>query len=38
MRCRLNLNSLYDTYECGVTLKEDESHEHIHNCAKKYGN
>ena len=34
MRCRvthvkINLKGLYDTYKCGVFLKEDESQEHI---------
>ena len=37
MRCRvthvkMNLKGLYDTYECGVCLKEDESQEHIYKC------
>ena len=37
MRCnvtklKVNLKGSYDTYECGVCLKEDESQEHVYNC------
>ena len=39
MRCRVthvktNLKGLYDTYECGVCLKEDETQEHIYKCTE----
>ena len=39
LRCRgthlkTNLKGLYDTYECGVCLKEDESQEHIYKCTE----
>ena len=38
-RCRvihvkINLKGLYDTYECGICLKEDESQEHIYKCTE----
>ena len=39
LRCRgthlkTNLKGLYDTYECGVCLKEDETQEHIYKCTE----
>ena len=37
LRCRetkvkMNLQGLYDSYQCEICMKEDESQEHIYNC------
>ena len=37
IRCRetkvkMNLQGLYDSYQCEICMKEDESQEHIYNC------
>ena len=32
MRVKMNMKGLYDTYECGVCLIEDESQKHIYEC------
>ena len=28
----MNLQGLYDSYQCEICMKEDESQEHIYNC------
>ena len=37
MRCnmtkvKINMKGMYDTFECGVCLKDDETQEHIYTC------
>ena len=31
-KVKINMKGMYDTFECGVCLKDDETQEHIYTC------